>query len=283
MEFEKHAFGIGVITGLLLSCLDIQLSHYLQSLLWPECLEMIEADFLALVKAVEVLAEPNWAEWISAIAVVVAAVLALWQFKRNSDLDFNREAIKSLNTFYHDAFCFIYDHDLEKPINKQENWSLASDSIKLADKHYQNLKKNSLKKSAKLEKERWQKKLLVHIEKGDSKKSSLRMQFFTGLSEWQSNNDSMKKLIDNKKVYIGSGFSEFDDFGNTDKGSGISNIAIEDIITIYSFMLGYESITIEELKKVWIAQEEKHKDIWPKNSCRGFHRFFIDYVEAKKN
>ncbi|MGB0942548.1 MAG: hypothetical protein ACPGUE_09115 [Marinomonas sp.] len=43
---------------------------------------MNEADFTDLVKAVEALAKPNCAEWISAISVVVAAALALWQYKK---------------------------------------------------------------------------------------------------------------------------------------------------------------------------------------------------------
>ena len=281
MDFEKHAFSIGFITGLFLSYLDIQLAHYLQSLLWPVWSpEMNEVDLINLVKAVEALAKPNCAEWISAISVVVAAALALWQFKENSDLDFNREAIKSLNTFYHDAFSFIYDEDMESPINKRENWSLASDSIKLADKHYNNLKKNHLKENAKLEVDKWKKMFLVHLEQGDPKKSSLRMQFFTGLKEWQNNNDSMDELIKNEKLNIGSSFNKFDEFGNTDKGGGINNIAIENIITVYAFMLGYEEIKVEDLKKVWIVEPEKHNHIWPKDSCKGFHRFFLDFFKT---
>ena len=171
---------------------------------------------------------------------------------------------------------------MESPINKRENWSLVSYSIKLADKHYNSLKKNHLKENAKLEVDRWKKKFLLHLEQGDPKKSSLRMQFFTGLEEWQDNEDTLNKIIESKKKNIGSSFSKSDAFGNTNKNTGICNIAIENIITVYAFMLGYEEIKVEDLKKVWIVEPEKHKHIWPKDHCRGFHRFFLDFFEETK-
>ena len=89
MDFEKHAFGIGVITDLFLSYLDIQLSHYLQSLLWPECPEMIEEYLPPILTALEKIAEPNSAEvklvWISGLSVILTLavlVFSIWSSKK---------------------------------------------------------------------------------------------------------------------------------------------------------------------------------------------------------
>ena len=141
------------------------------------------------------------------------------------------------------------------------------------------IKSSDLKGIIKSEKKEWLKSNLEH---GDPSKCSLRVQFFAGIEKWHDNEDPLNKIIESQKINIDSSFSEFDAFGNTDKDTDINNIAIEDIITIYSFMLGYETIEVEDLKKVWIDEPEKHKHIWPKDNCRGFHRFFLDYFEITK-
>lgn len=248
MDFEKHTFGFGVTTGLILSYLDIQLAHYLQSLIWPIwSLEMNEADFPALVKAVEALAEPNCAEWISAISVVIAALLALWQYKKNSDLDFNREAIKSLQSLYNDAFSSITDEKQLFPNNKSLNWNLSAEYILQAAAISRDLKKNHLVNSALLERKKWKIKFQKLLE-FDQNNIKLDAQFFFGSPDFPNTKNLIQTKIETK-----------------DKGLNLDPSAIA-VIFLFAYKPDYLSHFVKAKKK-----EIDDKGIWKVFDKEPFH------------
>ncbi|EAQ64999.1 hypothetical protein MED121_09775 [Marinomonas sp. MED121] len=140
MDFEKHAFGFGVTTGLFLSYLDIQLAHYLQSLLWPIWSpEMNEADLINLVQAVEALAEPNWADkalvvfsFIAAVSVIAAfysAYIARKVFDENKKINSNKISTDQINSYYERAFVALRTDNEITATNDNMSWINAAKRI----------------------------------------------------------------------------------------------------------------------------------------------------------
>ena len=75
---------------------------------------------------------------------------------------------------------------------------------------------------------------LKSIESSDPKKESLRWQFYTGIDDWQTNDDEWEEI--NKEANIGTAFSQADRFGNFNKKDGISNISPLHVIAVYHFI-----------------------------------------------
>ena len=75
---------------------------------------------------------------------------------------------------------------------------------------------------------------LKSIESSDPQKESLRWQFFTGINDWQTNDDKWEEI--NKEANIGTALAQADSFGNYDKKDGISNISPLLVIAIYHFI-----------------------------------------------
>ncbi|MEL0612294.1 hypothetical protein [Marinomonas arenicola] len=98
---------------------------------------------------------------------------------------------------------------------------------------------------------------LKSIEKSDPVKTSLRWQFFTGVSDWQTNNDAWKEI--RGKANIGNSFAQADNFGNYDKKDGVQSLSPYHIIAVYHFL--YTGITpkIDSIEFPSIKNELRNK------------------------
>lgn len=217
MEFEKHAFGIGVITGLFLSCLDIQLSHYLQSLLWPlESPEMIEEYLPKILVALEEIAKPNSAEvklvWISRIAAALTLfviIVSIWssklalkkaenanqiaknQAERSRLIEDDKVRFESLRELYSSAYFQIFNKDSNLPNNKPQNWILSAQDLLESIRVKSKLNTDVYNEIAETEIKLWQRKF-QNLLSSDPEYKSLRAEFFYGVADWQ--NVDIKKL-----------------------------------------------------------------------------------------
>lgn len=75
---------------------------------------------------------------------------------------------------------------------------------------------------------------LRSIEKSDPVKTSLRWQFFTGVTNWQTNNETWEEIY--RKENIGAAFLQADDFDNYDKKDNVKNLSPYHTLAVYHFI-----------------------------------------------
>jgi len=194
MDFEKHAFGFGVTTGLFLSYLDIQLAHYLQSLLWPlESSKMIEEYLPKILVALEKIAEPNSAEkWLvcisgmAAFLTVIAIGVAIWQAisvrnqtQKNLNLESDRIRLEMLKSLYSTAFNKLKISDSHAPKNDSMSWINSAKFLLNADLISAQFLTPEYKDMHKIEQSLWQIQFQNLLE-FDQNHIKLDAQFFFG-------------------------------------------------------------------------------------------------------
>lgn len=180
-------------------------------------------------------------DYLSAIGAVAAGIggiatagLLIWEISKFRK---ERARIRSIATLqkierqHEKIISFLLKNNL--PNNTPTQWRNAYiELLKLTSVN--SIETQEIREEAQSKRNAFIEELKLILIDGDPKKQSLRWQFFTGIPDWQTNDDEWKEI--NKEANIGSALAQADRFGNYDKKDSISNISPLLVIAIYHFI-----------------------------------------------
>jgi len=168
----------------------------------------------------------------SAIAALGTIGLLFWEMNKSYK---ERARVRSITTLqkiekqHQKIISFLFKNDL--PNNDRILWYKAY--LELQKLHaIDSIETHEIREEAESDRSVFIEQL-KSIEKSDPVKTSLRWQFFTGVSDWQTNNDAWKEI--RGKANIGTAFLQADVFGNYDKKDDLNAIDPRVIVAIYHF------------------------------------------------
>lgn len=220
-----------------------------------------------IAEAINTAAQMNAWDYISVGGVVTAGIggvatagLLFWEISKSRKERARMRSLAILQKIekqHQKIVSFLFKGDL--PNNNQASWNQAYlEILKLVSIDLIETKEE--KKEAERARQAFI-ETLRSIESSDPEKVSLRWQFFTGINDWQTNQDTWEKVFSNTN--IGSAASTPDQFGNYDKKNGISNISPLHVIAIYHFIYTNNCPLLDNIK--FPKNDPNDKDEFIKN------------------
>ncbi|WP_417528728.1 hypothetical protein [Marinomonas shanghaiensis] len=221
-----------------------------------------------IAEAINTAAQMNAWDYSIAIATIIGCfapfVLLWWELsksRKERTRSRDNQNIEDMKLDFNDILELLFSG--QKALNLRKNWIKAYQTLSSL-KSIDLIENNEVKQEAIRIKLRFQNKLKDLLDAADPEKQSLRWQFFTGITDWQTNNDSWEKI--SKKSNIGNAFAQADCFGNYDKKDSINNLSPEHVIAVYHFLYtgitpNISSIELPIIDKTKITKREFVKQV----------------------
>lgn len=242
--------------------------------------EMIANTIAEAIKTADRMSGWDYFEIISsAFAALGTLGLLLWEMNKSYKERARVRSVaklKKIEKQHRKIIGFLVNNNLA--INTRSKWGKAYIEL-LNLSSISSIETQDIKDEAQSERDAFMEELKLILIDGDPEKQSLRWQFFTGVTDWQTNNDGWGKI--SKKANIGNAFGQADSFGNYDKKDSIHNLSPYHIIAVYHFLYTgiipkveyikfpnvkdelrnkkelMEKITIQETSPKWLQEHEK--------------------------
>ncbi|MEP3350605.1 MAG: hypothetical protein ABJN96_11745 [Marinomonas sp.] len=206
------------------------------------------------------------------IGGIATAGLLIWEISKSRK---ERARIRSIATLqkierqHEKIISFLLKNNL--PNNTPTQWGNAYiELLKLTS--IDSIETQEIREEAQSKRNAFIEELKLILIDGDPEKQSLRWQFFTGITDWQTNDNEWKEI--NKEANIGSAFAQADRFGNYDKKDSINSLSPLHALAVYHFIYTGQCPKIDSIE--FPTSQNK-----PKNKTEFTQQIKIDGVTAE--